>query len=204
MSKHNNSCGNAASQFFMVRCALLAQTPESDGHNMVTYIALGVAALLIGADQLIKYWALANLSQVGSIPIIGDVFHLTYVENRGAAFGMLQGQKWILVGATSLVLLGALVFLLTKRVKSRVLIWAISLIISGGVGNLIDRIARGFVVDYLDFRLINFYVFNLADSCVCVGVGLVLLYLIFLEPRQLKRKALIAKATDDGGLSEQK
>ncbi len=171
---------------------------------MIAYIALGVAVLLIGADQLIKYWAMTNLVEVGTIPLIGGVFHLTYVENRGAAFGMLQGQKWLLVGVASLVLLGAVVFLLSGRVKNRVLMWAIALIIAGGVGNLIDRTVRGFVVDYLDFRLINFYVFNLADACVCIGVGLVLLYLLVLEPREQKRKALASQKADDGGLSEQK
>ncbi len=171
---------------------------------MITYIALGVAVLLIGADQLVKYWAMTSLAEIGTIPLIGNVFHLTYVENRGAAFGMLQGQKWILVGVTSLVLLGAVIFLLSGRVKNRVFIWAIALIIAGGVGNLIDRIARGFVVDYFDFRLINFYVFNLADTCVCIGVGLVLLYLLVLEPREQKRKALASQKVDDGGLSEQK
>lgn len=166
------------------------------------YIALLAAALLIGADQLIKYWAMESLSQVGTMPVFGDVFQLTYVENRGAAFGILQGQKWILVGVTSLVIIGAIIFLLIKNLKSNTLIWAIALIISGGIGNLIDRIGRGYVVDYLYFKLIDFYVFNLADACVCVGVGLVILYLIFIEPKLQKQKAQAEIA--DGGLSEQK
>lgn len=171
---------------------------------MMKYIALLAAALLIGADQLIKYWAMESLSQVGTMPVFGDVFQLTYVENRGAAFGILQGQKWILVGVTSLVIIAAIVFLLVKNLKSNTLIWAIALIISGGIGNLIDRIGRGYVVDYLYFKLIDFYVFNLADACVCIGVGLVIIYLIFIEPRQQKRAASEQPKAADGGLSEQK
>ncbi len=161
---------------------------------MLVYIALLTAALLVGADQLIKYLVLEHLTKVSTLPLIQDVLHLTYVENRGAAFGMFQGQRWILIGVTGLVLAAAVVFLLRGKITARTMIWAIALIISGGIGNLIDRIFRGFVVDYVDVRLINFYVFNLADACVCVGVGLVLLYVLIIEPLKIKR----AKASELG------
>ncbi len=159
---------------------------------MIIYFALVSAVLLVAADQLIKYLVLENLTKVATLPLIDGVLHLTYVENRGAAFGIFQGQRWILIGVTALVLLAAIVFLLSGKLTERLMIWGVALIISGGIGNLIDRIARGFVVDYVDFRLINFYVFNLADACVCIGVGLVMLYLLFIEPMKAKR----AKQTD--------
>lgn len=168
---------------------------------MIIYVALFSAALLVGADQLFKYLVLEHLTQVATLPLIDGVLHLTYVENRGAAFGTLQGQRWILIGVTGLVLVGAVVFLLSGRIKEHMLIWGCSLIIAGGFGNLVDRIFRGFVVDYLDFRLINFYVFNLADACVCVGVGLVLLYLLIIEPLREKRKK--ASVEEAGGAGEQ-
>ncbi|MFA9381893.1 MAG: signal peptidase II, partial [Acetanaerobacterium sp.] len=119
---------------------------------MIIYVALFSAALLVGADQLFKYLVLEHLTQVATLPLIDGVLHLTYVENRGAAFGTLQGQRWILIGVTGLVLVGAVVFLLSGRIKEHMLIWGCSLIIAGGFGNLVDRIFRGFVVDYLDFR----------------------------------------------------
>ncbi len=169
----------------------------------MVYIALGAAVLLIAADQLLKYLVLEGLTKVVTLPLIQDVLHLTYVENRGAAFGIFQGQRWLLIGVTSAVLLGITVYLLMGKIKDKIPVWGTALILAGGAGNLIDRATRGFVVDYVDFRLINFYVFNLADACVCVGVGLVILYLLILEPLALKRKKHSDEAAPDGGNSEQ-
>ncbi len=169
---------------------------------MIAYIALFSAVLLVAADQLIKYLVLESLTKVVTLPLIEGVLHLTYVENRGAAFGIFQGQRWILIGVTGVVLLAAIVFLLSGKLTERLMIWGVAMIISGGVGNLIDRIARGFVVDYVDFRLINFYVFNLADACVCIGVGLVILYILIIEPMQARR-AKRANAAEVGESGEQ-
>lgn len=169
---------------------------------MIVYFALFSAVLLVAADQLIKYLVLESLTKVATLPLIEGVLHLTYVENRGAAFGIFQGQRWILIGVTGVVLLAAIVFLLSGKLTERLMIWGVALIISGGIGNLIDRIARGFVVDYVDFRLINFYVFNLADACVCIGVGLVILYILIIEPMQARR-AKQADAAEVGESGEQ-
>ncbi len=144
-------------------------------------IALITALVLIGVDQAIKQWALDTLAQVDTIPLIQDVLHLTYVENYGAAFSVLQNKKWFLIGVTSLIAIGAIVLLLSKKLKSNLAIWSVALIIAGGVGNLIDRIGRGFVVDYIDFRLINFAVFNFADCCVVVGTILLAIYILYFE-----------------------
>lgn len=144
-------------------------------------IALITALVLIGVDQAIKQWALDTLAQVDTIPLIQDVLHLTYVENYGAAFSILQNKKWFLIGVTSLIAIGAIVLLLSKKLKSNLAIWSVALIIAGGVGNLIDRIGRGFVVDYIDFRLINFAVFNFADCCVVVGTILLAIYILYFE-----------------------
>ncbi|RPF48558.1 signal peptidase II [Hydrogenoanaerobacterium saccharovorans] len=144
-------------------------------------IALITALVLIGVDQAIKQWALDTLAQVDTIPLIQDVLHLTYVENYGAAFSILQNKKWFLIGVTSLIAIGAIVLLLSKKLKSNLAIWSVALIIAGGVGNLIDRIGRGFVVDYVDFRLINFAVFNFADCCVVVGTILLAIYILYFE-----------------------
>jgi len=149
---------------------------------MTKYIALGVAALFIVLDQWIKVWAHESLSQ---IPVISGVFYLTYLENSGAAFGIFQGRAFALALA-SLVVLGAIfVMLLSGRIKDRALIWGFSLIFSGGVGNAIDRLTRGFVVDYLDFSaLFGFPIFNFADCLVVVGTLLVVVYILFLEKKK--------------------
>lgn len=135
---------------------------------------------LIALDQVSKYIAINYLANVGSIPIINDVFHLTYVENRGAAFGMFQNNQIVFI----IVALAATIFGLYYLYKKEVNLLgktAIILIISGAIGNLIDRIRLGFVVDYFDFRIIWDYVFNIADVFVVVGTILLCIYIIFFE-----------------------
>lgn len=145
-----------------------------------------IIVLLIGIDQASKIWALNSLKEIGSIPIIENVFHLTYVENRGAAFGMLQNNQsiFIIVALTASVF--GLYYLHTKKVNFLGNA-SIILIIAGAIGNLIDRIRIGFVVDYFDFRFIWEYVFNIADIFVVVGTIMLCAYIIFFqEEKQVK------------------
>ena len=139
-----------------------------------------IVAILIGLDQIIKYWALNYLQGVGSIPVINNVFNLTYVENRGAAFGMLQNNQIIFIIVAAIASCYGLYYLHTKKMNNigRV---GILLIISGAIGNLIDRVRLGFVVDYLDFHIIWSYVFNLADCFVVVGTIFLCIYIITSE-----------------------
>ena len=155
---------------------------------MTIILAFIMMAVMIAADQLIKIWAVDSLTKIDTIPLIQDVLHFTYVENRGAAFGIMQGKVNILLIVTGVFLAVMLVAVLTKKIQGNFRIWSFSLVIAGGIGNLIDRAYRGFVVDYIDFRLINFPVFNLADCCVCVGVFAVLLYEFIIEPAIAKKK----------------
>ena len=135
---------------------------------------------LIAIDQISKYLAVNYLVNIGSIPIIKNIFHLTYVENRGAAFGMFQNNQIIFIVVAIVACVFGLYYLYKKDLnilgKS-----AIILIISGALGNLIDRIRLGFVVDYFDFRVIWDYVFNVADVFVVVGTILLCVYIIFFE-----------------------
>lgn len=145
-----------------------------------------IIILLIGIDQLSKVWALKSLKEIGSIPIIQNVFHLTYVENRGAAFGMLQNNQTIFIIVALAASVFGLYYLHTKKVN--ILGKAgIILIISGAIGNLIDRVRLGFVVDYFDFRFIWEYVFNVADVFVVLGTIMLCAYIIFFdEEKQVK------------------
>ena len=139
-----------------------------------------IILLLIGIDQLSKIWALNSLKEIGSISIIENVFHLTYVENRGAAFGMFQSNQIIFILVAILASIFGIYYLHTKKVnllgKASII-----LLISGAIGNLIDRLRLGFVVDYFDFRFIWEYVFNIADIFVVVGTILLCIYIIFFE-----------------------
>lgn len=140
-----------------------------------------MALVLVSLDQWIKMWASDYLQSVGTIPLIDGVFHLTYVENRGAVAGILQGKQIFLIVVTAVILLALAAALLLKKVPGKILPWCFGLIIGGGIGNLIDRIFLGYVVDYLDFRLIHYPVFNFADCCVVVGVFAFAIYVVFFE-----------------------
>lgn len=140
-----------------------------------------IIALLIGIDQLSKIWALNSLKDIGSIPIIENIFHLTYVENRGAAFGMFENNQSIFVIVALLASIFGLYYLHKNKNINIIGKSGIILIISGAVGNLIDRVRLGFVVDYFDFRFIWEYVFNVADVFVVVGTILLCVYIVFFD-----------------------
>lgn len=140
----------------------------------MSYIII-IAVVLF--DQLSKVLTLKYLAPIKDIPIIKNVFHLTYVENRGAAFGMLQNQKVFFV-VTTIIILGAIYFYVRNNKPNRFMTISLSLIVGGALGNFIDRIRLGFVVDYFNFTLINFPVFNIADSAVVIGAFLVSIYII--------------------------
>ena len=140
-----------------------------------------IIILLIGIDQISKLLALNYLKDIRSIPIIQNVFHLTYVENRGAAFGMFQNNQIIFI------IVALVASLHTKKVDTVGKV-GILLIISGAIGNLIDRVRLGFVVDYFDFRIIWEYVFNIADIFVVLGTILLCIYILFYDDNKEKQK----------------
>jgi signal peptidase II len=151
---------------------------------MKRFVALGCAAVLVAIDQLIKQWGLNVLREKISIEIIPGFFNLTYVENRGAAFGVFQGQTMMLSIVTAALLLAIAAAVALNKLKPDFLLWSISIGLAGGVGNLVDRLSRGFVVDYLDFSaLFGFPLFNFADCLVVTATALVLVYFLLLEPK---------------------
>ncbi|MBP3906501.1 MAG: signal peptidase II [Peptostreptococcaceae bacterium] len=144
----------------------------------MAYILTIIALIVI--DQISKYLALNNLANIGSIPIIENIFHLTYVENRGAAFGMFQNNQIVFIIVAVVASIVGLYYIYKKKLNLLGNI-SIVLIISGAIGNLIDRVRLGFVVDYFDFRFIWDYVFNVADIFVVVGTILLCIYIIVFE-----------------------
>jgi signal peptidase II len=135
--------------------------------NRLFWIAAFIAFFL---DQVTKYWVVQTFSLGQTLPILQDIFHLTYVTNTGAAFSLFSGKvewlKWLSL-AVSLVLIGLAWF---GQELNRWDQLGYGLILGGAIGNGIDRFVLGYVVDFLDFRLINFAVFNLADSFISIGI----------------------------------
>ncbi|MBR3424048.1 MAG: signal peptidase II [Clostridia bacterium] len=154
--------------------------------RLILYAA--IAAAVIAADQVTKYAAQTALRDIETFPLIRGVLHLTYVENTGAAFGMLSDKRWVFMVLSSVALVAMAVFTVINRNGRMMTNVAVAMIFGGGVGNMIDRFASGFVVDFIDFRLINFWVFNVADSFVCIGCGVLILSLILGEIKSGKEK----------------
>ena len=143
----------------------------------------------VGLDQLTKWLAATFLKQVGTFPIIKDVLHLTYHTNKGMAFGMLETHRWIFMSVSTVMIIALGFLLYSGYVRANKLYTvSLSLIISGGIGNMIDRVFLGYVIDFIDFRLIDFAIFNGADSFVCVGAGLLIFALIKDVIRESKKQ----------------
>ena len=137
-----------------------------------------IILLGIAIDQLTKFLAVKFLKPVSTVPIIEDVIHLTYTENPGAAFGILKNYRWVFMLISTVAILGMLFYLYSGLAQNTLYEVSLGIIVSGGLGNMIDRTFVGYVVDMIDFRLIDFAVFNVADSFVCIGAGLLILALI--------------------------
>ncbi len=154
---------------------------------MLYYILLMIS--IIFADQLTKWIAVISLKGNESFRLIDGVFHFTYVENRGSAFGMLKDQRWVFMTVSTVAIIGFLAFLVIYYKKlSNLARCSISFIIAGGIGNMIDRVLLGYVVDFFDFALINFAVFNVADSFVSVGAVLFCVWFIIETIKDSKSK----------------
>ena len=144
------------------------------------FISLIVGAVLVIIDQIIKYFISAYLQPVGSVSVIDNIFSLTYVENKGVAFGMFSDMRWIFVALTSILLVIIIFYMFKKRPKGKFFYVCAALIIGGGIGNLIDRIFYGYVIDYLS---LSFFppVCNFADYCITAGTIMLVIYLLFFS-----------------------
>ncbi|MCF6094758.1 signal peptidase II [Microaerobacter geothermalis] len=146
------------------------------------YYILALIVFLL--DQLSKLAVVKWMTLYESIPIIDGFFYLTSSRNRGAAFGILQNQRWLFIVIT-LIVIGAIIYYLQHSYREKRISIALSLILGGAVGNFVDRLVTGEVVDFLDFRFFsyNYPIFNLADSFIVIGAGLFILDM-FLQSRR--------------------
>lgn len=139
-----------------------------------------VTVLLIAADQISKLFTLRLLKPVGNVTLIKNILDLTYVENRGAAFGMMQNARWIFIVVTLAAIAAMIYYKIKHKPHGMVINSALSLLLSGAVGNMIDRVFRGFVVDMIEVTFISYPVFNIADCFVVVGAILLCVYIMFI------------------------
>ncbi|MBQ5810867.1 MAG: signal peptidase II [Clostridia bacterium] len=155
---------------------------------MSVYIVLIAAALLTAIDQITKYVIINNIPFGSSVEILPGIVDFTYIHNQGAAFGMLQGMSWVLLSVSAVVILLCLALLLRRSFQSPIMTWAITFVLAGGLGNMIDRIFRGGnVVDFIELKFIDFAIFNFADICVTFGAMLIVLEFILELWRDFKK-----------------
>ena len=145
----------------------------------MTVICVILAALIIAADRLSKIFTVSAAEvggKFGEIPYLADFI---YVKNTGAAFSMFSGKVSVLS-----VCIGVIVYFIVKKPKSKLMCISLALLFSGAAGNAIDRVANGYVVDFISLKFINFPVFNIADIAITVGAALLVIYMIFFDREQ--------------------
>ena len=159
-------------------------------------IILGVVAL----DQATKWVVMLNMELGESLPLIKDVFHFTYIRNAGASFGSFSESRWVFMIASTGMIAGMIFYLVKYRPKEKLIYVPASMIIGGGIGNMIDRLfygegfGNGTVVDFLDFCAFPdlwYWIFNVADCFVCVGAAILFVYLFIdiIKDEKNKKKA---------------
>ena len=156
---------------------------------MFQAVSLVVIAVLTAIDQLTKYAVIATVKVDGPKEFLFGLFQLRYVENTGAAFSSFSDNTQLLTVFTVIILAVCLLLLLTKKLKPLFLNICLLLVISGGLGNVIDRIMYGYVVDFIEPLFVNFAVFNFADCCITVGAALIIIYEIYELFSEKKKKA---------------
>lgn len=162
-----------------------------------------IIILLVAADQLTKFLIWAPLPEINySAPVIPGVLNFTKIANGGASFGMLQGAQVFFIVMTVVVLIAAGYFMIRYRHKqSRFFRVVIAVVFAGALGNLIDRVAFGYVRDFIDIRLFSFwnFVFNIADTALVIGAILICVYLLFFHKDKKELKEADAESGGDDG-----
>lgn len=146
-------------------------------------IWLIISLVLTGADQLIKYLVAENIALTDTIEIFPGILNFVYVKNTGAAFSILSGKTYILSIVSLCVCVFLIWYIIKKKPSNKLFLLSLSMILGGAAGNLIDRVFRNFVVDYIEVCFVNFPVFNLADIAITLGAVLLMVYVIFFESK---------------------
>ena len=156
----------------------------------MAYLFMGIFVVIATVlDQLSKLWVVGNIPLHGEIPVLDGIFHLTYAQNTGAAWSMLSGMQWLFLLIFLAFTLGIIWEFSKKRWPFTTFDrWCIAVVYAGGLGNIIDRIRLGYVVDMIEVEFIDFPVFNLADCCITCGCIALIVHLIFFNRDFWKEK----------------
>ena len=141
-----------------------------------------ILSLILVFDIFTKYLS-SFYFKVSEIEVIKNILYFTYVENRGAAFGIMQNKQWFFILITLILIIAMILYILKVKPQDILLKLSLSFIIGGGIGNLIDRVFKGYVVDFIDLRIINYPVFNIADCFVVIGAVLLCVYILFSKEK---------------------
>lgn len=169
----------------------------------MTIVLIAIIAGIICLDQVTKWLAVVFLQGEASFPLWREVLHFTYAENTGMAFGMLKEHRWVFMVFSTLAIIGLAIYLFRYRPEGRWMQISMAFIIGGGIGNMIDRIFLGYVVDFIDFTLIDFAIFNVADSFVCVGAGIMIVLLLVELVNEIKLERAQKAAVAAGAKAEE-
>ncbi len=167
---------------------------------MISYIlAIVCGAGFLVADQVTKYYIISNFELGESTEFLKGFVDIIYINNKGGAWGILQGQTWTLLAITAILMIVCFTLLLKLGKNNKIMFWAITLILFGGIGNMIDRIFRdGNVIDFLHFEFFpTFPIFNVADCAVVIGAFLMVGYFIYDSIRDSKAKKIKYQQTED-------
>lgn len=162
------------------------------GEEMIFFL---IACIVVILDQVSKWIVVQNMSLGQSIPVIEGLLYWTSHRNAGAAFGILQNQRWFFIIITIVILIGVIYYLYQMKEKKSLLPWALALILGGAFGNFIDRVLFGEVVDFIDVKISigsfywNFPIFNIADSALVIGVSLFIIDVIIDSIHEKKQKS---------------
>ena len=171
---------------------------------LLTIISMIIVALIVVADQVSKILVVANIPLRSSVEVIPNIFRFTYIQNDGAAFGMLDDARWVFMVFSTAAIIGVLGYMIIKKPQSKLLCVSLAFIVGGGIGNMIDRVRLGYVIDFLDFCAFPklwMWNFNIADSFVVVGAGMLMLWMVLDLIREVKeekaQKAIAAESDSD-------
>ena len=168
-------------------------------------VMIFVSLALTGIDQLTKWLAVEFIKPEGTIPIIkfGETewVNFTYCENTGMSFSLLEGQRFILIAVPILLIILVEWYIFSGKAEKKSMMFALACLAGGGLGNLIDRVFLGYVVDFIDFRIINFAIFNFADICAVLGGFAFAIMLIIEDNKEAKEKKKQKSAESEDGNS---
>ena len=154
-----------------------------------------VILAVIAADIATKYAVALNLAEGEAVDVLPGVVELTHTHNSGAAFSMLADHPWVFIVFSTVAIIGILAYLFVKRPESRLMSVSLALIAGGGIGNMIERLAHGYVTDFINPTFVDFAVFNTADSCITVGCLLLIVWMIADTVNEARaKKSAAAKA----------